>query len=89
MNKKFKIFNQITIGIFLLLVLGNIFYPKKDYSSLENRYLQKFPSVSLQSLGNGTFMKQFENFVSDQLMGRNFLVKKTCKCRNSFGKKRK
>ncbi len=76
MNKQFKIFNRIAIGIFLLLVLCNLFCPKKEYSSLENRYLQKFPSPSFQTLGNGTFMKQFESFVNDQLFARDFLVKK-------------
>ncbi len=81
-----KRFNIIIIGLFGLLVMCNLFCPKKEYSSLENRYLQKFPAISLKAISDGTFMKQFEDFANDQLIGRNFLVKQRAKTEILLGK---
>ncbi len=86
MKNNFKRFNFIIIGLFGLLVILNLFHPKGEYSSLENRYLQKFPAFSLKTISDGTFMKQFESFSNDQLIGRDFLVKKRAQTEILLGK---
>lgn len=86
MKQNFRLFNMVTISLFGLLVLCNLFWPKEKYSSLENRYLQTFPKISLQSLVNGTFMEQFENFTNDQLFGRDLMVKARAKTEITLGK---
>ncbi len=87
MKKNLKRFNFIIISLFGLLVIFNLFRPKGDYSSLENRYLQDFPNFSFKALSNGTFMEQFESFANDQLLGRDFLVKRRAKTEILLGKK--
>ncbi|MBE7042967.1 MAG: DUF4358 domain-containing protein [Ruminococcaceae bacterium] len=83
----FQIFNIATISLFVVLVLCNLLMPKKEYSALENRYLQKFPIPSLVTLKDGTYMQQFENFVNDQLFGRSFLVRQRANAERIMGKK--
>ncbi len=83
----FKRFNFIIISLFGLLVILNLFYPKGEYSSLENRYLQKIPHFSIKAVSDGTFIKQFESFSDDQLFGRDFLVKKRAQAETLLGKK--
>ena len=83
----FKRFNFIIISLFGLLVIFNLFYPKEEFSSLENRYLQKIPHFSIKAVSDGTFMKQFESFSDDQLFGRDFLVKKRAQAEILLSKK--
>ena len=55
----------ISIGMLLLLVS-----PKEVYSEDENRYLAQLPTISLQSIKDGTFMDEMEEFVTDQFPHR-------------------
>lgn len=65
---------RITTIIFfitlLILPLITIFSKKEDFSSLENRKLQKRPEFSLDDWFDKSFMKDFENYVSDHFTGR-------------------
>lgn len=83
----FRLLNRMIGCLFFLLVLCNWFCPKGTYSRLENRYLQKIPQLSIESLTNGSFMKQFEAYVNDHLFGRDFLVKKKANVEVLLGKK--
>ena len=60
---------RITTIIFfitlLILPLITLFSKKEDFSSLENRQLQKRPEFSLDDWFDKSFMKDFENYVSD------------------------
>ena len=42
------------------------FAPAKEMSDAERRPLAQFPAVSLESVGNGSFMKKFETYSLDQ-----------------------
>ena len=54
------------------LVAWNLFTPSRSYSESENRYLQSFPSLSVDRLVSGEFAKSFDLYSSDQfLCGRN------------------
>ncbi len=61
-------------GFLLLLLFLNIVTPSKSVSSKENRTLAQFPAVTLSSITDGTFMKEFETFITDQFVFRNQFV---------------
>ena len=75
MSKKYSIF--IT-GLFCAFIGGiclvSLLLPKKEFSELENRYLEKTPELSLSTLADGTFMEQAENYTADHIVGRDFWV---------------
>lgn len=62
---------------FLLLVplgLGLFLYPQKEFSGNENRWLQKTPELTLQSLTDGSFTSKLEQMCSDQILFRDFWI---------------
>lgn len=75
MTKKYSIFLTVLFcafigGVFLISLL----LPKKEFSPLENRYLEKPPKLSLETVSDGTFMEDAEDYVSDHIVGRDFWV---------------
>ena len=62
--------------VFLLFVYGLgawfLFAPKLEYSSQEKRYLEQFPTVSVDTVASGEFGTGFEKFFADQFPARNF-----------------
>ncbi len=73
-------------GLLAAFSLFTIFLPKSDFSEEENRYLEKFPEFSLQSLLSGEYMKGLENYVSDHFAGRLFWIKSKTKMELLQGK---
>lgn len=71
--KKIKL-QKLTVILFILFIflfsIGNLIYPKKDYSENENRTLASFPSTSVKSLFNGNFDDLFETYFSDHFINR-------------------
>ncbi len=51
------------ISLFFIL---NIATPDKEFSELENRYLQQTPKFSFASLASGKFTADFETYTTDQ-----------------------
>ncbi len=80
-------FNSIFVFAFIILISLNLFQPVKEYSELENRYLQKFPSFSIKSVLNGQYMQDVENYVNDHFFSRNFFVTFKSKIEYITGKK--
>lgn len=64
----------VTLMIVLLSV-GSLITKDREYSANENRYLAGRPSLSLSSLASGKFMEDTEAYLSDQFLGRDFLVR--------------
>jgi len=58
----------LIIGVFSVLDLLN---PVKAFSEFENRYLATRPSVSVDEIISGDFMKDYEAYVNDQFVLRN------------------
>lgn len=56
-----------TVGI-LIFVL-----PHRAFSDIENRALSQFPELTWEKLVSGEWQTEFENFVSDQFVGRDLL----------------
>ena len=80
-------FNNIFVFTFFILILFNLFQPVEEYSELENRYLQKFPSFSVKSVVSGQYMQDIETYVNDHFFSRNFFVKFKSKIEYLTGKK--
>ena len=68
-------FNAACALILMLVFVFNILTPDLEYSELENRYLQKFPKVTLSGILDGSFAEDVENYLNDHFIGRNFFVK--------------
>lgn len=68
---KNKVFFAIFITVWLLLAVGNLLAPKKDFSEEENRYLAKAPSFSFEKLINGQYAQQWEEYINDHFIARN------------------
>ncbi len=66
----YKIKNILITLIFVLVIGGfTVFHfamPDKDISSWERRKLQQFPDITVSSLWNGSFMRSFETYLTDQ-----------------------
>lgn len=57
----------ITVGLlFSLLVLATWLLPSQDFSDSERRKLAQLPELSLKSVTDGSFMKDFESYTQDQ-----------------------
>ena len=75
MSKKFNIFLSVLFCAFIGGVpLISLLLPDKNFSPLENRYLQKPPKLSAENLSSGKFMEEAEDYVSDHIVGRDFWV---------------
>ena len=73
---------SLTLGLYLL------FFAPKDggVSDAEMRMLQPFPRLSAASLASGTFMDEFENFLSDAFPAREEMIALSDALRGLFGK---
>lgn len=70
--------NFITLFVFLTIIftftIANIFSPKLDFSPNENRYLTKFPSLSIDNILSGKFDDEFESWFSDHFIARDMWI---------------
>ncbi|MBQ0066514.1 MAG: hypothetical protein KBT48_12190 [Firmicutes bacterium] len=67
------------LGIFcaILLVITmviNLVLPDRAKSDVENRSLQTFPTLSMDSVLDGSFETSMNDWFSDQFVGRNFFI---------------
>ncbi len=70
----------IFFAVCVCMLAGYIVLPQKDFSDMENRYLQKRPEVSAESLLDGSFMDSFETYTNEQIPLRNMFVKVKAVC---------
>ena len=62
-------------AVCVCMLAGYILLPQKDFSEMENRYLQKRPEVTISGLLDGSFMDSFETYTNEQIPLRNVFVK--------------
>ncbi len=76
--KRDKKSNIILVSILSILIIGfgiGIFIKSpSSFSEEENRVLQGYPKINLESILNGEFSEDIGSFYSDQFPFRNFLV---------------
>ena len=64
-------FAGIFTGCILLLAAVNLLMPDKEMSAAEGRRLESRPEMSVDGLLSGDYMKKYEEYFSDQFVGRN------------------
>ena len=69
-----KILSAVFAALFCIVCMANIASPKSGYSENENRFLEKMPSLTLETVKNGDFMRNFEKYTTDQFVLRDFFV---------------
>ena len=62
-------------AIIAFFLLAGLVVPDSDFSDVENRSLQTFPSVSLSEYTSGRLEKKLENYANDQFIGRNLFIR--------------
>ncbi len=60
-------------GILVIVLIINIFSKDKDISVSERRRLASFPEFSVNNLFNGTFFNNFDKYVVDQFVMRDYI----------------
>ena len=87
MSKKYNILVTTVFCGFLGLVLGaSLVLPDKEFSDLENRNLSKVPTLSVESVMDGKFMADAEDYTADHIVGRDFWVALKAWCERLSGK---
>lgn len=70
--------NSVTILIFILLIYSisilNIFNKDKEFSPNENRYLVQKPQFSLRGVLDGQYGNDFERYLNDQFIFRDWWI---------------
>ena len=73
-----KITNIITVALFLAILFGLtaafVIVPDKSYSENEKRNLQLFPEFTLESLMDGKFSSEINEYFADQFPLRDSFV---------------
>lgn len=71
-------YDRIKIMIFAgglaVLFLTNILNTPAKFSETENRYLAERPKLTVKNLINGSYMKDYETFITDQFPERSFFT---------------
>lgn len=70
--------NIISVGFFLVLSLFLVLcliLPDREFSDMENRKLAVFPETGIKAFAEGRFTKDFEQYSSDSVAGRDSWVK--------------
>ncbi|MDY5232568.1 MAG: DHHW family protein [Faecalicoccus sp.] len=70
MTKLSKKMSPILAVCVVIVCVLNLLWPDAKTSSMENRSLQQFPTISLSSINDGQFFKDVNNWYSDQFVGR-------------------
>ena len=67
MNKKIRIIGTAAlIALWICIAVFAWLSPAKEQSLWERRALQQMPQISLETLQNGNFANQFEDYTLDQ-----------------------
>jgi len=70
-----KILTISFLAFICVFAFGSVIAKDRDFSDMENRNLTKFPEITGESIVNGEFTKNFEKYMSDQIIFKDFLVK--------------
>ena len=78
LKKKGAVISLILIWLFCLIIFGvsglHLLSQDLKFSESENRVLSQFPKLSISSVVDGSFMKGFETYLTDQFPLRDNLI---------------
>ena len=69
-NAKIAVFGTTLAALFL----GAVLHKPTEFSETENRYLEQKPKLTTVKLIDGSFMKDYETFITDQFPERSFFM---------------
>ena len=69
-NAKIAVFSATMAALFL----GAALHKPTEFSETENRYLEQRPKLTKVKLFDGSFMKDYETFITDQFPERSFFM---------------
>lgn len=88
---KSKFHNVVTVVVFLWLIafftVASILNPDRIFSANENRYLAQKPKWTPEQFFEGEFATGYENYITDQFIGRDKWIQVKTLCEISIGKK--
>ena len=88
MSKKYAVFITCLFLAFLgIFAAANAVTPDKDFSPMENRALAQMPELSGDALLSGSFMEDFESYVTDQFVLRDQWIALKAGAEYASGKK--
>ena len=88
MTKKYCIFITTLFCAFIgLFLVANAAAPDREFSEMENRNLEQMPTLSVNTLLSGEFMKNFETYTTDQFVGRDAWIGLKSSTERALGKK--
>ena len=88
MTKKYCIFITTLFCAFIgLFLVANAAAPDREFSEMENRNLEQMPTLSVNTLLSGEFMKNFETYTTDQFVGRDTWIGLKSSTERTLGKK--
>lgn len=70
-----KMISLLFVVYILVFAIGTILVRDRDFSEMENRNLAQMPVISAKSVLDGSFSSDFEKYMSDQIMGKDMLVR--------------
>lgn len=78
LRKKGAVISIVMIWLFCLMIFGmsglHILTDDKDFSESENRVLATFPKLTISTLADGSFMRDFETYLTDQFPLRDTVI---------------
>jgi hypothetical protein len=78
LRKKGAIISIVMIWLFCLVIFGvvglHLLTDDKSFSESENRVLSQAPKLSIASIADGSFMKEFETYLTDQFPFRDGII---------------
>lgn len=72
---KNKLITIMFLSYIAFFSIGSIVAKDRDFSQMENRNLEQFPEVSYDGIMSGEFSDDFEKYMSDQIIYKDFLVR--------------
>ena len=87
MSKRYCIFLTALFCAFLgVFLVANAAAPDREKSEMENRQLAQLPAPSVRTLLDGSFMSDFESYVTDQFVGRDAWIALKSTTERALGK---
>lgn len=72
---KNKIFFIVFMLIWIILIIFNFVFPKKNFSEQENRNLASFPKFSFEKLLSGQYQEELDTYINDHFIFRDIWIK--------------
>lgn len=86
---KDKLRDKIEIIVFIIFIsffgLGYVFFRQREFSEMENRYLNLCPEFTWKTFLSGEFSEDFEEYTADQILGKDLFMKTNVAMNRSLG----